>query len=85
MRGGSFVLVEVRLYATLRQHAPAAAVSGIFSVDLPQRSNVNDLLHIIHINSSEVHILMVNGIGVTVEHILNEYDRVGLFHPVGGG
>lgn len=79
------MLVEVRLYATLRQYAPADAVSGVFSVDVPSCSNVNDLLNIIHIDLSEVHILMVNGIGVTVEHILSEHDRVGLFPPVGGG
>ncbi|VBB09615.1 thiamines/molybdopterin converting factor subunit 1 [Lucifera butyrica] len=77
--------VEVRLYATLRRYAPAESAAGVFSTDLPAGRTVADLLAAIHVAAAEVHMLMVNGVNTTVEHILRDGDRVGLFPPVGGG
>ena len=77
--------VEVRLYATLRQYAPAIAVAGVFAAVLSERSTITELLRVINIAPAEVHMIMVNGVGVTLEHVIHENDRVGLFPPVGGG
>jgi molybdopterin converting factor small subunit len=79
------VQVEVRLYATLRRQAPPDAVTGVFSVTVGDGSTVIDLLRTIQIDPAEVHMIMVNGIGVTFEQVISEGDRVGLFPPVGGG
>ena len=77
--------IEVRLYATLREHAPAGAVTGVFSVMLPDSSTLAALLTQIGIAPERVHLRMVNGVGATDAQILQENDRVGLFPPVGGG
>ncbi len=79
------MLIEVRLYATLRRQAPAAAAAGVFPVDVPAGSTVADLLRIINVAPAEVHILMVNGASATVEHVLSAGDRLGLFPAIGGG
>ena len=77
--------IEVRLYATLREQAPQGANAGVFPLELPTGSTVEALLQQIGISAKKVHMRMVNGVGVTDEHILKENDRVGLFPPVGGG
>ena len=77
--------LEIRLYATLRQYAPPEANAGVFLLDLPAGKTVNDLAEMIGIHPEKVHMRMVNGVGVTGSHVLNDRDRVGLFPPVGGG
>lgn len=77
--------VEVRLYATLRQQAPAEAVKGIVAITLPEESTVIELLNYIKIDPAEVHMIMVNGKGSELDTVLHDNDRIGLFPPVGGG
>lgn len=83
--GGVQLLIEVRLYATLRRHAPANAANGVFPVNLPKQSTAVDLLEIIAVAPDEVHLIMANGVNVDFEYVLREGDRIGLFPPVGGG
>ncbi|HWR40306.1 MAG TPA: MoaD/ThiS family protein [Patescibacteria group bacterium] len=77
--------IEVRLYATLRERAPAEAELGVFAAALPAGSTVGDLLPSINIPVAEVQMIMVNGIGRELDTVLQDSDRVGLFPPVGGG
>jgi molybdopterin synthase sulfur carrier subunit len=79
------LLIEVRLFATLRRHAPSGSEAGVFSVRIPAGSTITDLLKTINVDPAEVHLFMVNGVSVNRERILSEGDRVGLFPPVGGG
>ena len=77
--------VEVRLYATLREFAPADANAGVFLVTLPENATLGFLLTAIGIEAKKVHMRIVNGIMSSDEQILKENDRIGLFPPVGGG
>lgn len=79
------MLIEVRLYATLRRYAPLQAVAGVFSTDIPEQSTLKDLLDICGLPAEEVHILMVNGASGNLSQLLKAGDRVGLFPAVGGG
>jgi sulfur-carrier protein len=79
------MLLEVRLFATLREYAPQEAVAGVFSVTLPDGGTVGTLLDAIGISAKKVHMRMVNGAGVEDGYALKDKDRVGLFPPVGGG
>lgn len=78
------MVVEVRLFATLRRHTPSNP-NGVFAVDVPDGITVLELLKIIKIDPTEIHLIMVNGIRCEFEKIVNDGDRVGLFPPVGGG
>ncbi|HWR09785.1 MoaD/ThiS family protein [Sporomusa sp.] len=78
------MVVEVRLYATLRRYAPSSPY-GVITVDVPAGSSVLDLVKKIEINPTEIHLIMVNGIGCEFDQIVSNGDRVGLFPPVGGG
>ena len=79
------MVVEVRLYATLREHAPPESSAGVFSMTLPEDSNISTLLAMLAIEPAKVHLRMVNGVSAGLETVLKEYDRIGLFPPVGGG
>ena len=76
--------IEVRLYATLRRHAPSAA-GEVFMVDVPEGSEAADVIAKAGIEADEVHILMVNGVSSPLNQVLAEGDRLGLFPTVGGG
>jgi sulfur-carrier protein len=77
--------LEIHLYATLRKYSPAGAADGVFFLTLPDGCSVGSLMSSIGLSAEKVHLRMVNGVGVTDDHILRENDRVGLFPPVGGG
>jgi len=78
------LFIEVRLYATLRRYAPAS-LAGVFSVEVPMDCTVAELLNMISIDPTEVHIIMINGVNSKSTSALHEGDRLGLFPPVGGG
>ena len=78
------MVLEVRLYATLRRYTPDSP-DGVIKVDVPEKSTVLALVQKIKIDPAEIHLIMVNGIGCELDKIVNEGDRVGLFPPVGGG
>lgn len=77
--------IEVRLYATLRDYAPPGSNAGVFGMNVPGGSSLEELLALLNIPAAKVHMRMVNGVGVTDNHVLKENDRVGLFPPIGGG
>jgi molybdopterin converting factor small subunit len=76
--------IEVRLYATLRRHAPSDA-GGVLAVDVPEGSNASDVIAQVGAAADEVHIVMVNGVSCPLDRTLAEGDRLGLFPTVGGG
>lgn len=78
------MVVEVRLYATLRRYTPSSP-NGVITVELPTGATVLDLVKKIAIDPAEIHLIMKNGIGCEFDTIVNEGDRIGLFPPVGGG
>jgi molybdopterin converting factor small subunit len=77
-------LVEIRLYATLRRHAPTAAL-GVLSIEVQEGSTVADVLGIMNIELAEVHIIMINGVSSSLDIVVHNGDRLGFFPAVGGG
>ena len=77
-------MIEVRLYATLRRYVPSG-LQGVLSVEIGRDSTVAELLTAIAVDLGEVHIIMINGVGSTLESILHDGDRLGIFPAVGGG
>ncbi|TWH48017.1 MoaD/ThiS family protein [Sporomusa sp. KB1] len=78
------MVVEVRLYATLRRYTPTRP-NGVITVEVPAGITVLDLVKKIEVDPTEIHLIMINGIGCELEKIICDGDRVGLFPPVGGG
>ena len=78
------MVVEIRLYATLRRYAPASS-AGVLSVQVPEGNTVAELLNGMSIELTEVHIIMINGVISTLTATLHQGDRLGVFPAVGGG
>ncbi len=76
--------VEVRLYATLRRYTPASP-NGVITVEVTEGITVLELVKQLGIDQTEIHLIMINGIGCELGQTVNPGDRVGLFPPVGGG
>ncbi len=77
--------VEVRVFATLADHAGVRAGS-VMSVELPDGSDLCTLLEAMGIPNDRVHLVIVDG-HVTHDRSvpLRDGSRIGLFPPVGGG
>ena len=73
-------MIEVRFFATLRQGRDKVTM-------LPPEgiTNAADILHLLHIPSEEVSILLINGFHQKPESPVKDGDIVALFPPVGGG
>jgi molybdopterin converting factor small subunit len=78
------MVVEVRLYATLRRHAPQGA-GGIMKITVSEQSTVEEVLRDLGVDLEEVKLIMVNGLSAELGAVLAEGDRLGIFPPVGGG
>jgi molybdopterin synthase sulfur carrier subunit len=76
--------LEVRLYATLRQAAPASP-AGVVPLEIPDGATVAQVLGLVKIDPADVRMIMVNGLAAELDHVLKDGDRLGLFPPLGGG
>lgn len=80
------MLVQVKLYATLRKFAPNDVELGkafLVEIDVATISGILDRLGI---GKEQAKIIMVNGIRITnLDHKVSSDDVIVIFPPVGGG
>jgi molybdopterin converting factor small subunit len=76
-------VIDVRLFATL----PMRSVTGRKQFELESRPGltVREVVEAEGLKTTDVHIVMINGLHGTMESELGDGDRLGLFPPVGGG
>jgi molybdopterin converting factor small subunit len=79
------ITVQVKLFATLRRHAPNVALGEALPVELAEGATVRDLLVELDLPDTEVKVVFVNGIVRKEKDALSHDDEVGIFPPVGGG
>ncbi|MBN1259473.1 MAG: MoaD/ThiS family protein [Anaerolineae bacterium] len=78
--------VKVKLFATLQRYAPDGQMAGdVFRVELPEQSNIGELIAALGIPNREVKVAYVNGRARAEVYRLKPGDEVGIFPPVGGG
>ena len=73
-------MIEVRLFATLRQGR-----EKVYFMDPETITTVQDVMDRLSIQSSEVNILLINGFHQKPETKVNDNDIVSLFPAVGCG
>ena len=80
------MLVQVKLYATLRRFAPDDVELGnAFPVEIDE-TTIDGVLKKLGIGVEQAKIIMVNGMRITdSSHILSPNDTIVIFPPVGGG
>ncbi len=78
------MIVEVRLYGSLRRYRPSE-LSGAFPLDLPPGSTVDTLARQLGIPEGFVSAAAVNETAIESDTPLHDGDNVSLFPPSAGG
>ena len=73
-------MIEVRLFATLRQGR-----QKVYQVESDSVSTVQDIMDAVDVPRSEVNIMLINGFHQKPETEVKDGDIVSLFPAVGGG
>lgn len=73
-------MIEVRLFATLRQGR-----QKVYHMEPGTVSSIQDILDVLNIPREEVNILLINGFHQKPEAAVKDEDIVSLFPAVGGG
>ena len=73
-------MIEVRLFATLRQGR-----QKVYHVEASSVSTVQDIMDVLDVPRSEVNIMLINGFHQKPETEVKDGDIVSLFPAVGGG
>jgi molybdopterin converting factor small subunit len=73
-------MIEVRLFATLRQGR-----QKVYHVEPSSVTNIQDIMDVLDIPRSEVNIMLINGFHQKPETEVKDEDIVSLFPAVGGG
>ena len=73
-------MIEVRLFATLRQGR-----QKVYHVEACSVKTVQDIMDVLGVPRSEVNIMLINGFHQKPETEVKDEDIVSLFPAVGGG
>ena len=73
-------MIEVRLFATLRQGR-----QKVYHVESSSVNTVQDIMDVLDVPRSEVNIMLINGFHQKPETEVKDGDIVSLFPAVGGG
>jgi len=73
------LVIEVRLYASLRRHGPAVSDTGMLAVDVAEGISLGELIDELEINQREIRTMKVNGTISDIAQVLADGDRVDLF------
>lgn len=75
------ISVDVKLFATLQEAAPRASGSRV----VEEGTSVRTLVRRLGIPEMKAKLIFINGIKGTLDSVLRDGDRLGIFPPVGGG
>ncbi|MDT8900536.1 MoaD/ThiS family protein [Anaeroselena agilis] len=73
------MVIEVRLYASLRRYRPEGSDTGMVAVDVPDGISLGELLSELEIDTDEIKLAAVNGNDSSPAKVLSDGDRVELF------
>ena len=75
------ISIEIKLFATLQKFAPQASDAHV----LEAGTSVRTLVRQLGIPEIKAKLIFINGIKATLDSVLKDGDRLGIFPPVGGG
>ncbi|MGD8402935.1 MAG: MoaD/ThiS family protein [Anaerolineales bacterium] len=79
------VKVYVKLIATYREHLPPGTNGNIAEVDVADSSTVRTILTPFGIPLDDSSVIVVNGLSVPLDTLVNEGDTVAAFSAIAGG
>ena len=79
------MLIQVKLFATLRRYAGDTLPGQPIPVELPAGATLQDLVEQLGIPPEETKVTFVNARAQEMDWVLQPGDEVGIFPPIGGG
>ena len=77
--------VYVKLIATYREHLPPGTNGNITEVDVPPGSTVREILTPFEIPLDDSSVIVLNGLTVPLDTVVEEGDTVAAFSAIAGG
>jgi len=77
--------VYVKVFASLRKKYPNVNDLNPLILDIQEGISIKELIIKLEFNLEEIKIILVNGIKVSQEHIIEKEDTISLFPAIGGG
>jgi sulfur carrier protein ThiS len=77
--------VQLKLFATYRNHLPPGAEGNVMDVQVPTNTRVSDLLRQFGLPENESRVILINGLGTREDQVLQENDVVAAFPALAGG
>lgn len=74
-------MIDIKLFATLQPFAPPNA--SCYPVQAG--SSIETLIEMLNLPRDQIRLIFLNGMTCSLDTILQNGDRVGIFPPVGGG
>ena len=81
------MILDIRLFTGLKCNNRELTTFGLeeFNQDVPEGITIEQLHQILRLKSNLPLINLINGLAKSLDYVLQEGDRVGIFPPVGGG
>ena len=77
--------VNVKLFATYREHLPNETNGNIAEVDVPLGSSVREILTPFEIPMDDSSVILLNGLTVPLDTVVTEGDTIAAFSAIAGG
>jgi len=77
--------VYVKLIATYREHLPPGTNGNITEVDVPPGSTVREILTPYEIPLDDSSVIVLNGLTVPLDTVVEEGDTIAAFSAIAGG
>ncbi|MBU1611358.1 MAG: MoaD/ThiS family protein [Proteobacteria bacterium] len=75
------MIITLKAFATLQKYMPEHADA----YEVPEGTTVQELLDRLGLSDDQVRLVFINGAHVSLQAVIAEGDRLGLFPAVGGG
>ena len=77
--------IEIRLFASFSHYASHKDLGTDGCLDLEHPATIRDAAVHLGIPESEIKLVFLNGVRASMETLLKDHDRLGIFPPIGGG
>ena len=77
--------IKIGLFASLSKYRSHPLLSGEGAIALDEAISIAMLLKQLAIPEKEIRLIFVNGAHASLDTLVTDGDRVGLFPPIGGG
>jgi len=77
--------IELKLIGNYLAYLPQELRDHISNLEIPDNSRVSDILALLTLHRGAQQVVLINGIGATLDQIIHDGDLVTIFDAIAGG